>query len=118
MIITKAIAIEFFQLRKAISKYHIDDKYDSLPAKLKSNRQLIYRAIDQYGVYETWYRPKLDSMNIKIIEGDFTDSILTFKNGNTSYIIDIIILKKMMEWCFINQERNLFFGPIINQNVV
>lgn len=90
-IISESTAITFFHLYEQITKYDRSGYSDSLPQKLKINdhRQTIYRIAEQRRTYDFKIQPILDSLNVKIIKGDFKDRLLTFKFQKKTYKVDI-----------------------------
>ena len=82
--INEPSAIEFFHLSNAIRK-----QGDSLPKKLLDNMTLVHSIDDQFGAYSALVKPKLDSLKVKIIAADFTDSLMTFNFRGNRYTISI-----------------------------
>ena len=103
VLINEPIAIEFFNLYKAILKYDVKFQ-DSLPEKVKhDNRQTIYNSHAMNGIYFALVKPVLDSLNVKTVAGNFRDSVLTFSVDNKLYDVDVTSFKE--------NDGVIFFEP-------
>jgi hypothetical protein len=93
-IISSPIVIEFFQVYN-FSILANSEKSNPIVEKSKRiDRQLYYRLIEQNSVYKALLKPKIDSLHIKTITGNYDDSILTFDVNNINYSINVASLKK------------------------
>lgn len=97
VLISKPIAIGFWNLNKLIAKYdgRGDVYIDSLPEKLRGNaRQEIYRNFDIAGMYGTFVKPTLDSMSIKIVDTFKTAGYIAFDVKGKRYVVDKALYKE------------------------
>ncbi len=102
---SEPVAIEFFQLYQFILKSQKDGIADSFPEKLKrkDGRQTIYHLMDQRGYYDAAIKPQLNVLNIKIVQANFTDSVITFMHNKQAYTISIQLFKE--------NDGVIFFKP-------
>lgn len=75
----QATVVEFFPLA------HRKDWYDSLD----DHHQTYYYNIDQYGLYMTLLRPKLNAAGVNIIDEISAGDILLFEDKQGSHYVDI-----------------------------
>ncbi|MGL4598744.1 MAG: hypothetical protein ACRCYO_14605, partial [Bacteroidia bacterium] len=102
---SEPVAIEFFHLYQFILKSQKDGIADSFPEKLKrkDGQQTIYRLMDQRGYYDAAIKPQLNSLNIKTIQANLTDSIITFIHNKQTYSVSINFFKE--------NDGVIFFKP-------
>lgn len=93
-VIDSSIVIAYFDMYDQINMYDKEGLRDSLPNLLKRpDRQLIYKTVDQFGYYQTFLKPLIDSLQIPIITNS-NDSLISFDYENQFYTINITSLIK------------------------